>query len=293
MSLSDNHMAMLRACVSKEFVAGYFAGGLGVGVTHPLDTVRTRIQNMTSSGAKYSYAKVTKDIVKNFGVQGMFRGIIPPVVLRGLEVGINRFAYDRMQRYCRAQPKGSFLAKNELWLKGAAAGASCGIPAHFTLMLKNKAQCLNDPNYKETLPNYWKMLVRTYRTEGFRGLGSGGLPNISFYTLTFMQFYWGHHKCKEMGLGPAMCGIGAAVVSWPVFYPLEVVRTIAMTTPHSSGQIMVDMVRKGLKTPKNIHKIFWPGLNLTMVRAVIRWAVTFQTHAWLMYYMDDDSGEHE
>ena len=64
-----------------SFVAGFAYGITTVVVGQPLDTIKTRMQAMNSSGTMIS---TCKEIIKNEGIKGLYRGGLPLVLGGGL-----------------------------------------------------------------------------------------------------------------------------------------------------------------------------------------------------------------
>ncbi|TNV76579.1 hypothetical protein FGO68_gene1898 [Halteria grandinella] len=63
-----------------DFIAGYFSGVCGNLVSHPLDTVKVRMQSGQASSTKFF--PVAKEIFINEGATGFYKGILSPVVGR-------------------------------------------------------------------------------------------------------------------------------------------------------------------------------------------------------------------
>ena len=63
-------------CLCKEIVAGTIAGIAGSGVSHPLDTVKVRMQ--TSQAA--SFLQTATLLYRAETLRGFYRGFLPPVL---------------------------------------------------------------------------------------------------------------------------------------------------------------------------------------------------------------------
>lgn len=70
-----------------EFLAGWVSGALGILVAHPLDTIRVRAQHQSGLGLGVDYGRDVRFVMRSYGATGFYRGVIPPVVLRGLQWG--------------------------------------------------------------------------------------------------------------------------------------------------------------------------------------------------------------
>eukprot|EP00494_Astrolonche_serrata_P029089 UN29356 len=62
-----------------DLVSGYLGGACGIFCTHPLDTVRVRVQYLSQTESKINYVQIVKDLIKKKGFLGLYNGVIPPV----------------------------------------------------------------------------------------------------------------------------------------------------------------------------------------------------------------------
>ncbi|WOL16977.1 mitochondrial substrate carrier family protein E [Canna indica] len=68
--------------VWREFMWGAMAGGLGEGMMHPIDTLKTRIQSqaiISGTQAQKNILQMVKTVWVSDGLQGFYRGITPGV----------------------------------------------------------------------------------------------------------------------------------------------------------------------------------------------------------------------
>ena len=79
MGITDYH----KATFSQNFVASCAGAVASITVAAPLDVVKTRIQNANFEN-KVSGVAVVKDLLRNEGVLGLFKGLTPKVRLNTL-----------------------------------------------------------------------------------------------------------------------------------------------------------------------------------------------------------------
>ena len=61
--------------ISNEFSGGWLGGAMGILITHPIDTVRVRLQYAATNGRpNVTYSSVIRNIRNTIGLQGLFRG---------------------------------------------------------------------------------------------------------------------------------------------------------------------------------------------------------------------------
>lgn len=79
------------------FVAGYMAGILCAIVSHPADTIVSKLNNIdktTSSGETLSNGQVIQKLLKELGFRGVWTGLGPRIFMIGTLTGMQWFIYD-------------------------------------------------------------------------------------------------------------------------------------------------------------------------------------------------------
>jgi len=269
-----------------EPVAGYIGGACGIAFTHPLDTVRIRAQVFAQHATKkhLTYKDIARDILRSHGSLGFFRGVIPPVILRGLTMGINRWAYSFADRNCFA--KDPYIRS---LLVGGFSGGVLGFfetPIH---LLKNRAQTMgNKVQFSESLLGYMRLGHRMVVEEGIRALGCGMSASIWFGVGSYSLFYVFYDGMMAAGFHSFFCGMTAAFFSWPVFYPFDVIRTRqqakSMKTRWSRQFFTFSRTCRELSHGR--FPSWFPGLQLTLVRAVPRWGVVMSVHESIKSFLN-------
>eukprot|EP01084_Bolivina_argentea_P021477 39902_1 len=90
---------------TTEFISGWIGGALGILSTHPIDTVRVRIQFACQYKPNVTYYTVITEIKNTIGFRGLYRGVLPPVTFRGLAMGLNRTGYNTSEKYFKSRSK--------------------------------------------------------------------------------------------------------------------------------------------------------------------------------------------
>jgi len=261
-----------------EPIAGYIGGACGIFCTHPLDIVRIRAQVFASHATKkqLTYGDIAREIMRSHGPLGFFRGVLPPVILRGLTMGINRWAYSFADKNCYAKDP-----YTRSLLVGGFSGGTLGFfetPIH---LLKNRAQTMaNKVQFSESLVGYVRLGRQMVVEEGLRSLGCGMSASIWFGVGSYALFYLFYDSMMAAGYNSFVCGMASAFLSWPVFYPLDVVRTRqqakSMRTVWSRKFFTFSRTCRDLSS--ETFPRWFPGLQLTLVRAVPRWGIVMSVH---------------
>jgi len=246
-----------------DLFSGFFGGVCGIFVTHPLDTIRVRAQAASSGAANGGYVHIVKDIVRKNGLKGLYAGVTPPVVLRGISFSANRGAL----AFAKKKTRNPFL-------QGCFAGAVSGLFDTPIFLLKCRAQC-SPTKIKETLRNYYKITSDILRLEGMYGMFTGNVPNMILFTFSYGIFYYVYDIMRAREYNPSASGVCACLASWPLLYPFDVLRTRASVVTRKtrwSREFFTFRYFAGemAATP---FVTWFPGLSMTLVRAVPRFAV--------------------
>lgn len=198
-----------------EAFSGYVAGACGIFVTHPLDTVRTRLQ--ISRGSKSAF-EIAKTIIHQRGPSGLFAGVVPPVFFRGLSFGINREVFGRCQDL-------GFSCAFSGMLAGLAMSAADS-PVH---LVKCRSQVASSKLVKESVGAYFTMMRNIASKEGFTGLYSGISFLLVINSLSYAAFYTTYDTLRTNHVSPFNAGVVSALVSWVPIYPIDVLRCRIMS----------------------------------------------------------------
>jgi len=262
--------------IQTESISGYVGGACGIAATHPLDTVRVQLQSFSAkSQSKIAVVDICKNIVKNGGPLGFFRGIVPPIVFRGLGMCISRTVYGLAnEKY----PTGNKFLRS--FAVGATAGSISGgieTPVH---LLKVRAQVGAAENIKETLYGYWKLAKHIIQTEGVLRLYHGVQPQMVASAFGGGMYYVAYDELRTREYNPFVAGCVSAIVGWPWAYPFDVIRTRLQSQPiKNSIDAAYYTFRAESQRMVSQHFTKWfPGLSLTLIRAAPRWGIVMYMH---------------
>ena len=187
-----------------EFASGWASGACGILLTHPLDTLRVKVQTikpsrpckrirnyqagqprLAASANPTSYLQLTSKMYNSLGLKGFFRGVIPPVLFRGgsfaalratkhgSEKVFTSVVSNRTRTYMQQRSFDQLL----LGTIGGVVGIAIETPIHF---LKVKGQVNKNPAYKETITTTLQRARRIMR-------GSRRAMNSAHLTTDMLQ----------------------------------------------------------------------------------------------------------
>ena len=208
------------------------------------------------------------------------------------------------------QPQGGVNKINNSLIAGAAAGTvQCVVctPAEL-IKLRMQVQCIGTENgpsisniftKKNKKSNYvgpWETAVEIYRKEGIKGINKGMVvtmyreaPAFATYFASydyFCQKVAGQRSLAELGpLALCFCGGISGINAWIITYPFDVIKSRLQTDgikekPQYNG--MMDCFKKSYHNDG--WKVFFRGLNSTLLRAFPTNAATFSTVTLLLRY---------
>jgi len=175
----------------ESFLQGAISGGIGILLSHPLDTIKTRIQT------------------GKFSLRGLYAGVSNPMYSVVMEKAIVFGVYDRVKNH---------LNSNEIWASAVAGGVAGAVsPTIVTPFEKFKIQKQIGMQTQFCLKNlyrgYWATLARE-------------IPGFVVYFSVFDSLYSPNLSYPQV----ACLGGFTGIASWSAIYPQDVVKTHMQTT---------------------------------------------------------------
>lgn len=273
----------------SDFVAGTFAGGCGTVVGHPFDTVKVRIQ----FGLSNSVLSCAKQTVKNEGVRGLYKGLLPPL-LADMSCNCIFFGvYGTTLQYLDPSNINHATAKlSHVYAAGAAGGFAQAFVVAPTELAKIRLQLQTSRSvesrmYKSTLDCFLKI----YRKDGFRGLNTGLVATCMRTTHAFSTYMLSYQAIKRnvsqytsnFTLTSLISGGFAGVCSWFVVYPIDVVKTKQQAL--ISGHETIRCVTAQLYKEQGMAG-FFRGMAPCLVRAFPVNAAVLVGYEWAKRILD-------
>jgi solute carrier family 25 carnitine/acylcarnitine transporter 20/29 len=277
-----------------DFVAGCVAGTLSILACHPLDTIRIRLQ----SGQFSSISQCVKSSLKNEGVLGLYKGLVPPLVgvslinasLFGTK-SLTHTMLDDMDDKSDTEPSSNATQQTQpnfkhLMISGAAAGFASGFLSSPIELLKIRQQLdQGGSNAVKLLPLTRDIVRNSGWLSLFRGLSATLIREIPSFPAYFVTYEYS--KIYLQGLLPqdsamsdtaAILGAGslAGISGWVFVYPIDVIKTKIQSEPSliwKDRLSCVQMYRRLLK--ESGRSVFMRGFGATILRAVPTNAVIF------------------
>jgi len=286
-----------------EIIAGWVGGAAGILATHPLDTVRVRLQHQSglrlqqlqlsptighfyvhqSSPSPIGLWRIVHSIHDRFGPSGFYRGIVPPVLLRGTVFAMIRGSMELAEQLAdQLHPQRQWSRTFEQTVYGSVGGFTAALCDTPIFVLKTRMQTTNSMTAKEDIVAYAMRTREIVRESGPRGLYVGFVPQMFLGVASWAMMFVAYDELRFRGFSPFLAGVLSAMASWPPFYPLDVIRTRMQAA--SNHDSFVTIARDHFRQRPSQ---WFPGLTVTLLRAGPRFGVTFylmeqlQTSSWL------------
>ncbi|CAO2823975.1 unnamed protein product [Amaranthus hypochondriacus] len=249
----DETGQLKRALIDAS--AGAIAGAISRTVTSPLDVIKIRFQvqlEPTTSWAllqrnlygpsKYTgMLQATKDILREEGLPGFWRGNVPALLMVMPYTSIQFTVLHKFKTYM----SGSSKAENHIqlspylsYISGAIAGCAATIGSYPFDLIRTILASQGEP---KVYPTMRSALVGVVNARGLRGLYSGLSPTLveiipyaglqfgTYDTFKRWTMAWNRMRGNSSDDSPSsfqlfLCGLAAGTLAKVVCHPLDVVK---------------------------------------------------------------------
>ena len=233
-----------------DIAAGSVGGVLQAITGHPLDLIKTRVQNASSVAPRNAY-QVATELVHQEGVSAFFKGVSSPLIFCGAMnatlFSVNTMSRQVVRRFYGAELK-TFGTKHVIlstWL----TSPFYSIVVTPMEVLKVKLQIQRESGSAARYSGFMDCCCKIFKEEGLYGFFKGYGPVVGM-RLVGLPFYFGTYDlclkalCQSRGnnenennttplLNALVSGGVAGLCFWSANFPLDVIKTRIQT---SSGQ---------------------------------------------------------
>ncbi|KAM1245446.1 hypothetical protein ACFX13_037510 [Malus domestica] len=273
----------------KEYVAGLIAGVATVGIGHPFDTVKVKMQKHNTSAHGITYRNslhCTARILRTEGIKGLYRGATSSFVGMAFESSVVFGMYSQIKQSLQGSAQGAGPQPKVIIPSAAFSGSVISFILCPSELVKCRMQIQGTDSVVPMSRRYGNPLdcvLTTVKNDGVRGIFRGGfttllrecIGNAVFFSIYEYVRYHMHLQLKsastdhrnliDVGVGIASGGLGG-IAFWLAVLPLDVAKTIIQTTPDKNAtrnpfQILSSIYRRAG------FKGCYIGLGPTIVRA--------------------------
>ncbi|EGG15162.1 mitochondrial substrate carrier family protein [Cavenderia fasciculata] len=279
----------------KRMVAGAVAGTADVWACHPLDRIKTQLQNNPGKSIFGTFQDiVAKGHGPVGGVRALYEGIWPMTAEAIFKVGIRYFAFSWFTEQYNRQFPVAAGQKRDPFVTNLLGGAFAGAVESFIVVIP--CELLKVRHMTQEHQRSFSAVMRdVLREEGFRGLYKGGsatlLRQITNHMIRFPVFYsvtdylkGGDHSKQLPVVQNLAAGLIAGTASTLFNNPLDTIKT----RMQKQGQNETSMqVIRGIYRDGGI-KAYWAGCLPRILRVgpgqAITWAVVEKVTEFLHKY---------
>ncbi|OIV95817.1 hypothetical protein TanjilG_06793 [Lupinus angustifolius] len=309
--------------------AGAISGGISRTITSPLDVIKIRFQVQLeptsswtllrkdlSSPSKYTgMFQATKDIFREEGIRGFWRGNVPALLMVMPYTAIQFTVLHKLKTFA----SGSSKTENHInlspylsYVSGALAGCAATVGSYPFDLLRTILASQGEP---KVYPNMRSALIDIFRTRGFPGLYAGLSPTLveiipyaglqfgTYDTFKRWAMAWNHLHYSTTTTEDSLssfqlflCGLAAGTCAKLVCHPLDVVKKrfqieglqrhprYGARVEHHAYRNMHDALRRILQAEG------WTGLYKGIVPSTVKaapaGAVTFVAYEFASDWME-------
>lgn len=280
LSIGAKGMARESGFQLVTVIPGAVAGAVSIGVGHPLDTIKTRMQaNMHGAGVgqfhRRSAVQSALTIVRAEGIISLYRGVTIPLFTMTTKRAVQFSLWEHMRGLMLGPAataktlsrgpdgtSGNLSTVEKMWknfVAGAFTGLSgslVGCPAH---VIKVRTQITT----RDSVQNILVCTRQIWHENGIRGFYRG-LPVHAAKDFTFAGFYLGLYGVLREALttdgvvssrGAFVSGALASSVTWTILLPLDTVKTMLQAKQPWQSVLQLRFVH------------LWRGLSPALLKA--------------------------
>lgn len=257
-----------------HFIVGSVAGAIGASVVYPIDLVKTRMQNqrkVSTADILYKHSwDCFRKVIRNEGIIGLYRGLVPQLVGVAPEKAIKLTMNDLMRSLLRDN-HGTISLPSEI-LAGGIAGMSQVIFTNPLEIIKIRLQVQGEATRVAGIApvGAWRIC----RDLGIRGLYKGAsaclLRDIPFSAIYFSAYSHiksdlFHEGVNGSKMSPFQLLIAGALAGMPAAYlatPADVIKTRLQVVARTGQQTytgIIDACRK-IYAQEGVTAFFKGGL---------------------------------
>lgn len=245
------------------FLSGASYGLTTVAIGQPLDTVKTRMQGMSSSSA----FTIFRDLYTKEGLRGLYRGGLPLMIggsgMRSAQFGVSAKAKEVLEVNNFPRYKVLNTLDSNVVLAGVAGGLGRAVVEIPTDFLKIRRQVQSDVKKK--------LDVLAIRKNLLDGSSSTFIRNSILFTSFIVYIDLSKQACtaglvpsilcndEGSGLNPFAKGAICANMAWLTCWPLDVIKTQRQSGNFDAAASGFDLLRENMRQGKLMRGLV-PGL---------------------------------
>lgn len=288
----DNQPVKDNTRVLKDLLAGTAGGIAQVLVGQPFDTTKVRLQTATT---QTSAMDVVRNLLKNEGPRGFYKGTLTPLVGVGACVSIQFGVNEAMKRLFHSfnnDPTRTTLSLPQYYMCGLAGGLSNSFLAapieHVRIRLQTQTSSGPNAEFKGPLDCIKKLRAQGSLMKGLNATllreGHGcGTYFLVYEALVANEINSGLKRTDIPTWKLCLFGALSGTTLWIMVYPLDVIKSVMQTDSLKEPKYGKSIVSVGKQLyAKHGLSAFVKGFGPTILRAAPANGATFATFEIMM-----------
>ena len=248
----------------NSFIGGLYGGFIGTFLSHPVDTIKTNVQDK-----KVSILKCIEHIAKTDRFKGFYRGILSPLLGVPLEksvvFGVQYFISNKN-------------ISNQWYINSCVSGACAGVAASIVVTPVEKIKILYQTKQMSRL-----RIINSFNFY-YNGLSATLLREVPGYAIYFTtyEFCKRHTTTKVTPFHIALYGGLSGAMAWSTIYPSDTIKTAMQSRNYSFFEACRNIYRvEGIRG-------FYRGYSFGLLRAVPLHMGVFLGYEYYMKYTQNN-----
>ncbi|XP_068155136.1 mitoferrin [Drosophila tropicalis] len=279
----DDYESLPTTSVGVNMTAGAIAGVLEHVVMYPLDSVKTRMQSLTSPASDLNIMSTLRNMITREGIMRPIRGASAVVAGAGPAHSLYFATYEMTKEQLT-----KFTSLNHLnyVISGSLATLIHDAISNPTDVIKQRMQMYNSP-YTSVLT----CMRDVYQKEGirafYRSYSTQLVMNIPYQTIHFTTYEFFQNKLNlERKYNPPVhmiAGGAAGACAAAITTPLDVVKTLLNTQETGLTKGMIEACRKiyRMAGPSG----FFKGMTARVLYSMPATAICWSTYEFFKFYL--------
>ena len=267
---------------SESLISGFLSGIISRTIMCPFDVVKILIQ---TSNTPISTIAVIKNIWKNNGIKGFWRGNLGSSINQGPQNALKFFAINKLQ---------NLINKNGNYtpFQRAFIGSLSGIFSQFIVFpldVINTRITVNPLIYK----NFFQTTKKIIKDEGIKGLWKGILPTATgaiiyegsqyFVYSSIKQYYQiNQNKIILNTFDYFLIGAISGAISQTISYPFDIIRKKMMLSKNNEKNSMINCIKLTYKNEG--FSGFFRGIGINLIKIMPYTALQYTINEEIQYY---------
>ncbi|EDO17011.1 hypothetical protein Kpol_1065p26 [Vanderwaltozyma polyspora DSM 70294] len=288
--VANNHVRIV-----KDLFAGTIGGIAQVLVGQPFDTTKVRLQ---TSMKNTTQMEVIKDLLKNEGLLGFYKGTLIPLVGVGACVSVQFGVNEYMKRFFNSRNNNGSktLTLPQYYICGFTGGVVNSFLAspieHVRIRLQTQTASSANAEFKGPIDCIKKLVSQGQLMRGLPIMmlraGHGvGIYFLVYESLIANQVNKGTPRTEIPPWKLCLFGAAAGTTLWMLVYPIDVIKSVVQSDNLKKPKFSTSLFKVG----SDLYKrgglpVFFKGFGVTMMRATPANAATFTAFELAMRVMN-------